>query len=462
MELPVNAKRFAIAVIVAGAFALAMALRGWAGPDWTLALYVTLAVASSAIKIRLGGVAAYFTPNFLFLLAGVAYFTLPETVIACFAAGLGMSFLNCRKKPVPIQVAFNAANLVLSGCVAYLAAHGLFGGGISEYRPAWFAMVTTTYFVTNTFLVAGILSLTTTETFRSINARYYVTSFPYYLVGATAVGLLPLGGAAASIESWLLLPPLVYLVFFFNGLGTGKAAGSITAVERTRTAHNGSSVFAAIITGLGAMLFVLAVIHWESRDQARFAVFSAVGIAASFPRVSLPGIRGTISAGIVMVLAAVADLSLSEAILMAALVSIPSAFAKARNRRIHPFFAISAMMIASALAAVISRWPLAPLTQRSLAVELLVAALLLGCVHSALIATAMSMSEGRAAGAIAERFYFWGLPYYLAGAAAAGLIVVTWRSAGWAPALLLVPVLGLTAVSYQLHVRNASTELAKA
>lgn len=462
MQLPVNAKRFVIAVITAGVFAFAMALRGLTAPDWTFAVYLALAVASSAIKIRLGGVAGYFTPNFLFLLAGVVYFTLPETVIACLAAGLGMSFLNCRKKPVPIQVAFNAANLVVSGCLAYLAAHDLFGGGISEYRPAWFAMVTSTYFVTNTFLVAGVLSLTTAETFRSINARYYVTSFPYYLVGATAVGLLPLGGAAASIESWLLLPPLVYLLLFFNGLETGKAAGSIAAVERTGAVNNGGSIFAAIITALGSLLFVLAVIHWESRDQARFAVFSAVGVAASFPRISLPGIRGTISPGIVMVLAAATDLSLSEAIVMAALVSIPSAFAKARNRKIHPFFTISAMIIASTLAAVISRWPLAALTQQSLPVALAVSAFLLACVHSALIAIAMCKTEGRAVSAVAGRFYFWGLPYYLLGAAAAGLIVATWRSAGWAPALLIVPVLGLTAVSYQLHVRNASSGLARA
>lgn len=460
MELPVNAKRYAVAVIAAGAFAFAVSLRGWTSPDWTFALYVALATASSGIKIRLGEVAGYFTPNFVFLLAGVAYFTLPETVIACCGAGLGMSLINTRTKPLPIQIAFNVANLVLSGCVAYLTAHSLFGGGISDYRPAWFAMVTTTYFVVNTFLVAGVLTFVSGESFRSINARYYVTSFPYYLVGATAVGLLPLGGAAASVESWLILPPLIYLVLFFNGLGSGKAAGAIRAVERTRSA-NGGSVFAALVTALGTMLLVLAVIHWESRDQARFVVFSAVGIAASFPRVSLPGIRGTISAGIVVVLAAVIDMSLSESILMAAMVSLPAAFAKSRSRKIHPLFSMSALILASALASVITRWPLASITQRSLPVALFAAALLLCCLHSALMTTAMCTAEGRAASAVVERFYFWGLPYYFVGAAVAGLIVVTWRSAGWAPALLVIPILGLVGVSYQLHVRNAAAELAK-
>lgn len=461
MNLPAAARHFASAVILAGAAVLALSLRQMPAAGWAFAGLLLLAVASSAIKIRLSLVDGYFTLNFLFLLAGVAFFSLPETVAACVVSGLAMSLLNNRSKPAPVQVAFNVANLVISGSVAYLAGRELMSEGLSQYRPAWFAMVTTVYFVVNTSLVAGILSLVSDETFGQVNGRYYVTYFPYYLIGAAAVGLLPAGGSRVNVESWLLLLPAVYLAYFLHSLAKGKAAGSLTAVVPVR-ARRDASRFAIAVASTGAILLVLSLIYWQSADAFRFATLLVLALAVSVPQVSLPGLRGTISAGIVLVLAAVIDLSLSESILMSAAVSLPAAFGRVRNRKIHPLVAMSASIIASAFATIVCRWPLAPWLHDSLPAAMLIAALLVGGIHSALIGTSMWLAEGRPAVVLLERFFYWSIPCYLTAAAVAGLMVATWRSGDWWHALLAMPVVAMAGISYRLHVRNAATTLAKA
>jgi hypothetical protein len=463
MELPANARRLAVSVIAAGAAVAAYAVPGLDAQGWSFALYILLSLASSGVKFRMESIQSYFTLNFIFLLAGVAYFSLAQTVVACCVSGLGMSLLNFRNRPARIQVAYNVATLVLSGSVAHLAAHRVFVDGFTHYRPAWFAIVTTIYFVTNTLLVAGIVSLATGESFRAINARYYLNQFPYYVLGAAAVGVLPFGEPVGNAESLLLLLPLAYMVNFFRGLSHGKANGAIAAVDRTVTvAPAGGYGFACAITVIGTMLGVLAIVNWESRDGVRFAVFTAAGTAASFLRVNMPGIRGTITAGFVLVVAAVVEMSLPEILLMAAFTALPAAFAKTRHRGIDPLAAVTAMMLSATVAAVACRWLLAHWLASSVSLALLAAAMILYSVYSLLIAIAISLAEGRSALAVFHRFFFWGLSYCFVGSAAAGLIVATWRSAGWAPSLLMMPILALLGISYQLQVRNAASVLAKA
>jgi hypothetical protein len=50
--------------------------------------------------------------------------------------------------------------------------------------------------------------------------------------------------------------------------------------------------------------------------------------------------------------------------------------------------------------------------------------------------------------------YFWSFPYYLVGATAAGVMAATSRSAGWVPALFVVPLMALIYVSYGLHIKQ--------
>ncbi len=428
-------------------------------PGPSFLLYAGLAVAASIVKIRLRGVDGIYSLNFLFLLAGVAYYSLPETVLACVAAALATTFLNTKKKPAPIQAAFNIGNLVLSVCASYLVAHGLFARGMHEFRPAWFVLITVVYFVVNTLIVSGVLKLLSGGALSQVTGKFYVWSFPYYLIGSAVVGLLPLGGAPAPpAEAWLVLPPLLYMIHFFHGLDRGTNQASKLIASHTPGHRAASTVFVSAISAIGVLLITLGGIHWKSEDPMRFAAFTAAGVALSMCKIWLPGIRGTMSCGFVMTLFSVVEMSLSEVIWMAAILSLaPGALLnKGGMSARQVLFSASALIASAGAAAAVCRWLLVQQLNASLPVALLVSTAVLYLLNSLLISVAMCLSEGKPVAQIWERMYFWGLPYYLVGAVAAGLMAVTARSAGWLPSLLVLPMMGLVYISYRMHVKDAA------
>ena len=50
---------------------------------------------------------------------------------------------------------------------------------------------------------------------------------------------------------------------------------------------------------------------------------------------------------------------------------------------------------------------------------------------------------------------FWSLPYYLVGAAAAGIMTATSRTADWPPSLLVLPLVALLFLSYRMRLSHA-------
>jgi len=59
-------------------------------------------------------------------------------------------------------------------------------------------------------------------------------------------------------------------------------------------------------------------------------------------------------------------------------------------------------------------------------------------------------------GSIWQLCYFWSLPYYLVGAATAGLMTAISRVADWPSSLLVLPLLTLVYFSYRAHLLRAS------
>ncbi|WP_410967328.1 hypothetical protein, partial [Salmonella sp. SAL4436] len=62
------------------------------------------------------------------------------------------------------------------------------------------------------------------------------------------------------------------------------------------------------------------------------------------------------------------------------------------------------------------------------------------------------MTEGKGVRVVWRECYFWSFPYYLAGAAIAGLMSLANRYVGWQTALLVIPVVYLIYRSYGLYL----------
>jgi hypothetical protein len=86
---------------------------------------------------------------------------------------------------------------------------------------------------------------------------------------------------------------------------------------------------------------------------------------------------------------------------------------------------------------------------------LAVSALVMYSSNTLMVATVMALVDRKPLSNVWQLCYFWSLPYYLVGAAAAGIMTATSRTADWPPSLLVLPLMGLVYISYRMQVRQA-------
>src|SRR5260370_38412158 len=84
---------------------------------------VLLAVIASTLKVRLPGITGTISVNFLFILIGIADFTMAETLTMGCIAILMQCLWRSKSGPRLVQVAFNVAALAISIGAAYQVSH---------------------------------------------------------------------------------------------------------------------------------------------------------------------------------------------------------------------------------------------------------------------------------------------------------------------------------------------------
>ena len=89
---------------------------------------------------------------------------------------------------------------------------------------------------------------------------------------------------------------------------------------------------------------------------------------------------------------------------------------------------------------------------------LVVSTLVLFGSNMLILGTVLALVNRKLLSGVWQLCYFWSLPYYLVGAAVAGVMVATGRTAQWALSLLALPLMGLVYVSYCEHVRQAARQ----
>ncbi len=452
------AKIYIYSVIAAGGCVLAGAAANWSSPDplpW--AIYLLLSVLASVVKLRLPGMDSTYSLSFLFLLYGITHFSLAETLLAGCAAAVAQSLLNTKRRASPIQVLFNAANVTISVAICFLIARVWLAAGMAQYRPAVLAVVACFYFIANTVLVSGVLSLLQNKPLREVCRQWYVWSFPYYLVGVTLVGLFPSAGQAAPGEAWLLLLPLIYLLHFFQGLVQCQAASGAAGNQPNSQLPRAAQRYVAIVVAAGVIMLVAAALDWQSRNPAQFICYLALAVAASTLKIRLPYVRGTLTPAFVVVLLAIAQLGLAEAVVIAAVTGVVQVLwrSAARPSLAQVLFNPASLSLSAALAYGLCRVALEPWLVHSVVGVLVVSTLVLYGSNTVMVATVLALVAQKPLGTIWQLCYFWSLPYYLVGAAVAGIMTATSRTADWPPSLLLLPLMGLVYISYRAQLGQA-------
>ncbi len=231
-RLSIQTKVFIGITASLGVVALGFALLHWQSQDlFRFLCYLTVAVLASGLKVQLPGIDGTMSVNFLFILLGVLELSLPETLLIGCTATLVQSVWQTRNRLDPVKVLFNVAGMMANAsALTYLSYHWLaerFGAN----KPILLMVAALVFFFANTLPISIVIALTEGKSSRKVWSECYFWSFPYYLVGAAAVGLVGILNRSAGWETSLLVLPLIYWVYRSYRLYLGRLEAEKERVE---------------------------------------------------------------------------------------------------------------------------------------------------------------------------------------------------------------------------------------
>jgi len=192
-------------------------------------VYLLLSLVAGTLKLRLPGLTSTMSIGFVFVLLGISEFTPLETMVIACAGVVMQCFWRAQSRPLPVQVIFSVSAVATSLMLAYGCSQAVRAQLHAESVPVAMAAATCLYFMSNSLLVSGVLSLVKREPLRAIWRKCYLFAFPYYLLGGVVAGLV----AALSRElGWklpLLILPVMGLAFLLYRFPVTHTSASTAA-----------------------------------------------------------------------------------------------------------------------------------------------------------------------------------------------------------------------------------------
>jgi diguanylate cyclase (GGDEF)-like protein/putative nucleotidyltransferase with HDIG domain len=230
--LSIQTKAFVGITALVGAVVLGFSLSHWQSQDPTrFVCYLVVALLASGLKVQLPGIDGTMSVNFLFILLGVLELSLPETLVIGCTASLAQSVWQLRGRLDPVKVLFNVCGMMANAtALTYLTYYSLVGQ-FGSNKPILLMVSALMFFFANTLPISIVIALTEGKSSRKVWSECYFWSFPYYLVGAAAVGLVGIINRSAGWQTSLLVLPLIYWVYRSYRLYLGRLEAEKERVE---------------------------------------------------------------------------------------------------------------------------------------------------------------------------------------------------------------------------------------
>src|SRR3984957_7230701 len=225
-------KLFVGITVSLGIVVLCSALGHWQSADlMRFTCYLAVAILASGLKVQLPGIDGTMSVNFLFILLGAMELSLPETLAIGCTATLVQSVWQARNRPDPVKVLFNVVGMMANAsALCYWSYHWLYAK-MGGNKPVLLMLAALVFFLANTLPISVVIALTENKTSRKVWSECYFWSFPYYLVGAAAVGLVGVVNSRAGWQTSLLVLPLIYWVYRSYRLYLGRLEAEKERVE---------------------------------------------------------------------------------------------------------------------------------------------------------------------------------------------------------------------------------------
>lgn len=215
-------------------FGYAMARWSCANPGNYLALAI-IAVIASGLKVRLPGVTGTLSVSYVFVLLSMMEFSYPETMVVASLAVGAQSLLRTKSRPRLLHLGFNLASMNVAVTIGYVVYHFLAARGYG--LPIRVGGAASSYFITNTLTIAGVVALTEQRSIRKIWSECYFWTFSYYLVGGGVAALISVSSHRFGWQTVFLGLPIVYVIFRSYRLYLGRLESEKTHAEQIAALH---------------------------------------------------------------------------------------------------------------------------------------------------------------------------------------------------------------------------------
>jgi len=222
----------------------------------------------------------------------------------------------------------------------------------------------------------------------------------------------------------------------------------------------GARAFIAAMALAGCSCFLLSLFHWQSNDPLKFACYLIAALLASPLKVILPGVEGTLSVNFLFTLLGILELGLPETLLIVLASTLGQAYWKRKQRvkLVQFLFNWSQLTVSGAIAYGVYHLVSIYILHAPGPLALLVAAITqFGC-NTAAMSTIIGLTEDKPVPKVWNDSFLWSFPYYMVGAAVAGLVHFLNAHIGWQSSLLVLPPIYLMYRSYRLYLGKLETE----
>ena len=220
----------------------------------------------------------------------------------------------------------------------------------------------------------------------------------------------------------------------------------------------GAKVFIGLVVTAGTCVLLYGAARPNSKNIAQFICYLLIAILAARLKVRLPGITGTMSVNFLFILLGILELGFAETLALATAATLVQCFYRDRPSPLQVTFNLAASAVSIAVAYNVYHLAISGAQVTSHPLLLGLAAITYFAANTGSIAAVIALTEQKSIKRIWVECYFWSFPYYLVGAAFAGMIGWFNREFGWETSLLIVPIIYLIYRSYRLYLGKLEDE----
>jgi diguanylate cyclase (GGDEF)-like protein/putative nucleotidyltransferase with HDIG domain len=221
-----------------------------------------------------------------------------------------------------------------------------------------------------------------------------------------------------------------------------------------------AKIYVGLMIAAGAAAIGLAIARWELEQPLRFLFFLISSVVAGRFKVTLPGVKGTMSVTFVLMLLGVTDLGLSQAVAigMAGVLAQNVVRSKEEVRCEQLAFNLASIAVAVTVSSAVFESVWLRRLDGGFALSLAAAGIAFFVCNTWSVALVIALTEGRRPYRVWYESFFWTGPQYMCGVGLVGLVHVLTVYGGWIVALLAAPVVYLVYHSYRLYLMRLQEE----